>query len=408
MANRTSNRLSAQFVKTTEKAGLQCDGNGLYLQVSSGARGVNKSWVFKYPRNRKTVEMGLGSYMDISLQDARKKATDCRNMLLDGKDPLHERQLVKSLEIPTFGKCCEDYIDGHKKDWTNPKSEVQWRNSLAKDAKKLTNIQVDRITPQLVLQVLNPIWDTKNDTARKVRGRIETVLDYAKSLGYCKGDNPASMKGNLEFSLSSTQTRDHRPSLSWRALPGFIEELRLSKSVSRLALEFTILTATRSKEAIRAEWSEIDLIKKLWIIPKERMKAKREHAIPLSTSAMNILKQQQGVDQKWVFFNEATKKPLSDMAMLEVVRGMTPHLDQFSKKPIVVHGFRSTFRTWASESTNYPAEIAEAALAHKNPNKVEAAYLRSPQHKNRMHLMENYARLAEGMLNLEAIVQFGK
>lgn len=351
--------------------------------------------------------MGLGSYADISLQDARKKAADCRNMLLGDKDPLHERQLMKSLQVPTFGKCCEDYINAHKKDWTNRKSEVQWRNSLANDAKKLTHIQVDRITSQLVLQVLKPIWDTKNDTARKVRGRIETILDYAKSLGYCKGDNPASMKGNLEFSLSSTHKREHRPSLSWRELPAFIKELRRSRSVSRLALEFTILTATRSKEAIQAQWSEFDLSKQLWIIPKERMKAKRAHAIPLSISAINILKQQQGLDQKWVFFNEITKKPLSDMAMLEIVRGMTPYLDQSNKKPIVVHGFRSTFRTWASESTNYPAEIAEAALAHKNPNKVEAAYLRSPQYGNRIHLMENYALLAEGILDLDAIVHFG-
>ena len=407
MANRTSNQLSAKFVETTKKIGNHLDGDGLYLQVREGSRGISKSWIFRYQLNKRVREMGFGALKDVSLQAARQKLAESRKMLLDGKDPLYEKNLKKSLHVPTFSECCEAYIEAHKSDWKNAKSELQWRNTLKNDAKSLSNIKVDFISTPLVLKVLQPIWSEKNDTARKLRGRMERVLDYAKSMGHRTGENPAAMKGNLEFSLAKRpQKVEHQPSLHWKELSVFIKELRSREVVSRLALEFLILTATRTSEVINAQWDEIDLKEKVWVIPAIRMKVPKEHVVPLSESAIKVLKKVKGLHGKWVFPNDKKKNPISNMAMLEVVRGMQGYKDKTSKKPIVVHGFRSTFRTWASEATNFPSEVAEAAIAHNNPNKVEAAYLRSNQFQNRINLMEHYAQLVEGELDGSNVIAF--
>lgn len=407
MANRTSNRLSAKFVETVKAEGNHPDGDGLYLQVREGARGISKSWLFRYQLNKRIREMGLGALRDVSLQEARQKLAEARRMLRDGKDPLYERNLKKSLNVPTFWECCEAYIAIHKSDWKNPKSELQWRNTLKNDAKSISNVKVDSISTPLVLKVLQPIWTEKNDTAKKLRGRIERVLDYAKSMGFRTGENPAAMKGNLEFSLAKKPTeRIHQPSLHWKELSKFIQDLRKSDSISRLALEFLILTASRTSEVINAQWEEINLDEKRWTIPASRMKMAKEHAIPLSPSAIAILEKVKGLNEKWVFPNDKSKGALSNMAMLEVARGIKGYKDKISNKEIVVHGFRSTFRTWASEATNYPAEIAEAALAHNNPNRVEAAYLRSHQFQNRINLMNNYAQLIEGQFDNNQVLQF--
>ena len=407
MANRTSNQLSAKFVETTKTLGNHLDGDGLYLQVREGARGISKSWIFRYQLNKRVREMGFGALKDVSLQAARLKLAESRKMLLEGKDPLYERNLKKSLNVPTFWECCEAYIEIHKSDWKNAKSELQWRNTLKNDAKSLSNIKVDFISTPLVLKVLQPIWNEKNDTARKLRGRIERVLDYAKSMGFRTGENPAAMKGNLEFSLAKKPTeRIHQPSLHWKQLSTFIKELRKSNAVSRLALEFLILTASRTGEVINAQWDEIDLDEKRWTIPATRMKMAKEHAIPLSPSAVAILEKVKGLHEKWVFPNDKKMGALSNMAMLEVVRGIKGYKDKITNKEIVVHGFRSTFRTWVSEATNFPAEIAEAALAHNNPNKVEASYLRSNQYQNRINLMNHFAQLAEGQLDSSQVLPF--
>ena len=407
MANRTSNQLTAKFVETTKKIGNHLDGDGLYLQVREGSRGISKSWIFRYQLNKRVREMGFGALKDVSLQAARQKLAESRKMLLDGKDPLYEKNLKKSLHVPTFSECCEAYIEAHKSDWKNAKSELQWRNTLKNDAKSLSNIKVDFISTPLVLKVLQPIWSEKNNTARKLRGRMERVLDYAKSMGHRTGENPAAMKGNLEFSLAKKpQKVEHQPSLHWKELSVFIKDLRSREVVSRLALEFLILTATRTSEVINAHWDEIDLKEKVWVIPAIRMKAAKEHAVPLSESAIKVLKKVKGLHGKWVFPNDKKKNPISNMAMLEVVRGMQGYKDKTSKKPIVVHGFRSTFRTWASEATNFPSEVAEAAIAHNNPNKVEAAYLRSNQFQNRINLMEHYAQLVEGELDGSNVIAF--
>jgi len=407
MANRTSNQLSAKFVANTKVIGNHLDGDGLYLQVREGSRGISKSWIFRYQLNKKVRDMGFGALKDVSLQEARVKLAESRKLLLEGKDPLYERNLKKNISVPTFWECCEAYIDAHKSDWKNHKSELQWRNTLKNDAKTLSSLKVDYISTPLILKVLQPIWNTKNDTARKLRGRIERVLDYAKSMGYRTGENPASMKGNLEFTLSNKpQKIIHQPSLHWKELPVFIKELRSREAVSRLALEFLILTATRTSEVINAQWNEIDLSEKRWIIPASRMKAGKEHAIPLSDAAVRVLNIVSCLHKQWVFPNIKNNTSLSNMAMLEVLRDMDGYKDKVSKKPIVVHGFRSTFRTWASEATNFPAEIAEAALAHRNPNKVEAAYLRSQQYQNRIKLMHHYAQLAEGIYDKGQVLKF--
>jgi integrase len=407
MANRTSNQLSAKFVANTKVIGNHLDGDGLYLQVREGSRGISKSWIFRYQLNKKVREMGFGALKDVSLQEARVKLAESRKLLLEGKDPLYERNLKKTISVPTFWECCEAYIDAHKSDWKNHKSELQWRNTLKNDAKTLSSLKVDYISTPLILKVLQPIWNTKNDTARKLRGRIERVLDYAKSMGYRTGENPASMKGNLEFTLSTKPPKIiHQPSLHWKELPVFIKELRSREAVSRLALEFLILTATRTSEVINAQWNEIDLNKKRWIIPDSRMKAGKEHAIPLSDAAVRVLNIVRGLHKQWVFPNLKNNTSLSNMAMLEVLRDMNGYKDKVSKKPIVVHGFRSTFRTWASEATNFPAEIAEAALAHSNPNKVEAAYLRSHQYQNRINLMKYFSDFVDGKLNENNILIF--
>jgi integrase len=351
--------------------------------------------------------MGFGALKDVSLQAARQKLAESRKLLLDGKDPLYEKNLKKSLNVPTFSECCEAYIEAHKSDWKNAKSELQWRNTLKNDAKSLSNVKVDFISTPLILKVLQPIWGKKNDTARKLRGRMERVLDYAKSMGHRTGENPAAMKGNLEFSLAKKPRNIvHQPSLHWKELPIFIKELRSSEVVSRLALEFLILTATRTSEVINAQWDEINLKDKIWIIPASRMKAAKEHAVPLSNSAVRVLENVKDLHDKWVFPNDKKRNCLSNMAMLEVVRGMKGYKDRISKKPIVVHGFRSTFRTWASEATNFPAEISEAALAHSNPDKVEASYLRSHQYQNRIGLMNHYAELVEGAFDNHGIIEF--
>lgn len=407
MANRTSNRLSAKFVESSKEVGNHPDGDGLYLQVRKGARGISKSWIFRYQLNKRVREMGFGSTKDISLHDARKKVQESRKLLIDGKDPISERNLKKSLDVPTFWECSESYINIHKADWKNPKSELQWRNTLKKDAKGLCGIKVDSVNTPLILKTLQPIWIKKNDTAKKLRGRIERVLDYAKSMGYRTGENPASMKGNLEFSLAKNpKARVHQASLDWKELSSFIKVLRSKNAISRLALEFLILTASRTNEVIKAEWSEINFDEKRWVIPGNRMKMGKEHAIPLSSTAIAVLEKVRGLHEKWIFPNDKKNNCLSNMAMLEVVRGIKKFKDKASDKPIVVHGFRSTFRTWASEATNFPSEIAEAALAHSNPNRVEAAYLRSHQFQNRIELMNHYALLADGAFDNGQVLEF--
>ncbi len=386
------NKLTAVAVANMTKPGLYADGNGLYLQV---ARGGTKSWLFRYMRGGKARQMGLGPVHIVPLARARAKAMECQRGLLEGVDPLEARQArvaqtrVEAAKGIAFRACAEKHISAHEAGWRNPKHRDQWKNSLATYVYPVIgDLPVGEIDTGLVLKILEPIWTSKTETAGRVRGRLESVLDWAAARGYRNGENPARWRGHLD-KLLPARTKvakvRHHPAMPYTELPSFMAELRDRSSVSARALEFAILTAARTGEVIGAQWSEIDLGARIWTIPAERMKAGREHRVPLSERAVEVLSQLPR-EAEWVFPGGRTGKPLSNMALLELMRGMRPG-DGF-----VPHGFRSTFRDWASERTAFPHEVCEMALAHAIPNKVESAYRRGDLFEKRRRLMAQWAK----------------
>jgi integrase len=377
------------------KAGMHGDGGGLYLQVTeSGAR----TWIyrFKAPSGR-TREMGLGSLNTISLAEAREAARDCRKLCRDGTDPIEQRReklaatRIESAKIMTFDACAEHYIAAHRAGWRNPKRASQWPNTLATYVSPVFgSVPVQAVDVGLVMKALEPIWREKPETASRVRGRIESVLDWATARGYRQGDNPARWRGHLENLLparAKVQRVEHHAALPYPEIGEFIEELRCQEGIAARALETAILTATRTGELIGARWSEIDLDAKLWTIPAERMKAGKEHRVPLSDTVVAILEKMQKVRlaDDFVFPGGKAGKPLSNMAMAMLLR-------RLGRGDLTVHGFRSTFRDWAAECTNFPREVAEMALAHALSDKVEAAYRRGDLFEKRRRLMEAWAK----------------
>ncbi len=386
-------RLSALKVGRLKEPGMYPDGAGLYLQVSgTGA----KSWIYRFMLAGRAREMGLGPLHTVTLADARKLAQDARRLRLAGIDPIEERrQRLEALRAErartvTFDEAAEAYIGAHEKGWRNAKHGAQWRATLKAYASPVFGrLSVKEIDTGLVAKALEPIWATKTETASRVRGRIESVLDWAAARGHRTGDNPARWKGHLENLLpnrSKVQKVVHRPALPYDDIGPFIGQLRDQDGVAAQALEFLILTATRTSETIGARWSEIDLPNAMWTIPADRIKAGREHRIPLPDRAIRILlalKKEQLSD--WVFPGGKSGKPLSNMALLAL-------LNRMGRSDLTVHGFRSTFRDWAAERTNYPREVAEQALAHSIPDKVEAAYRRGDLLEKRRRLMSEWAR----------------
>ena len=375
------------------------DGGGLYLQATrSTTGGVNRNWVLRYELDGKRHDMGLGSLYDVGLAAARRKAKELREQIvLDGMDPLGARaeqraerraraQAARAEEAKaqTFAQCVEKYLTVHGDKWQNLKHAAQWRSSLETYAYPVIgDLNVAEIDEGHLVRVLQPIWKKIPETARRVRGRIEAVLGYATVSKFRSGDNPARWRNHLETLLGGTaKVVEHHAALPFSEAPAFLAELRGRKSTSASALEFAILTAARTGEVIGARWSEIDLKDKEWRVPPSRMKAKREHRVPLSPRALEILK---GLERrsKYVFGSSVTGKPLSNMALLELLRGM--------RAGITTHGFRSTFRDWAGERTNFPREVAEMALAHAVSDKVEAAYRRGDLFQKRRKLMEGGA-----------------
>lgn len=375
------------------------DGNGLYLQATlSKTGGVNRNWVFRYELDGQRRDMGIGSLHDVGLAAARQKAKDLREQIvLKGIDPLEtrndekaqrraERQAKRAekAKAQTFAQCVEKYLAVHGDKWKNAKHSAQWRATLETYAYPVIgDLNVADIDEGHLVRVLQPIWKKIPETARRVRGRIEAVLGYATVSKFRAGDNPARWRNHLETLLGGTQKAvEHHAAIPFTETPTFIAELRARKSTSASALEFLILTAARTGEAIGARWPEIDLKQKIWTVPPGRMKGKREHRVPLSPRAVEILK---GLDRRgsFVFGSTVTNKPLSNMALLELLRGMRPG--------VTTHGFRSSFRDWASERTNFPREVAEAALAHVIPDKVEAAYRRGDLFEKRRRLMDSWA-----------------
>lgn len=359
--------------------------------MASGA----KSWIFRYMKNGKAREMGLGPVRDVSVAEAREHASACRKLLLDGKDPIDARKAVRQAEAlahaktVTFAECAESYIESHKTGWKNDKHVSQWRNTLRDYAfPYLENLSVGAIDTGLVMKCLEPIWVAKPETASRVRGRIESILDWAKARGYRQGENPATWRGHLDHLLprsSKVAAVRHHPALPYAEIGKFMKDLRGQTGIAASALEFTILTAARTDESLGAPWCEFDLENAVWIIPAKRMKMKREHRVPLSKPVLDILQRMAALRiSDYVFPGAKQNRPLSNMAMLELLKRM-------GRKGITVHGFRSTFRDWTAELTSYPREVAEMALAHTVGNDVEEAYRRGDLLMKRYKLMEDWA-----------------
>jgi integrase len=398
---RTLHRLSAVAVAGAKTAGYFADGGNLYLRVAVGASNgkkkppISKGWIFRFTVAGRTRDAGLGGYPTVSLARARDEADRCRRLVAAGIDPIearneeHQAALVASAKAMTFEQCAKAFIEGHKAGWRNEKHRQQWTNTLETYAYPvLGTLAVAAIDTGLVMKVLEPIWAIKPETAGRVRGRIERVLDWAKVRGYRDGDNPARLRGHLDTLLpkkSKVHKVKHHAALPYRDVGAFMAKLREETSISAHALAFLILTATRTSEVLEVPWDEFDLDERVWTIPPERMKADKEHRVPLAPRAVAILKEMKQIRlNEYVFPGAKPGRPLSNMALAMLLR-------RLGYGNITAHGFRSSFRDWAAERTSFPREVAEMALAHKIPDAVEAAYRRSDLFDKRRKLMEAWA-----------------
>ena len=386
---RTAKPLTALAVSKLTKPGRYAVGDGAYLQISEWG---TRAWVFRYSRNGCGRHMGLGPHNLITLAEAREKAREARKALLNGEDPLtakREKRARKKLELAkgiTFKQAAERMMTSHGAAWKNPKHRQQWKNTLTTYAyPHFGELYVGTVEIGLVLKALEPIWTEKPETASRLRGRIEAVLDWAKARGYREGENPARWRGHLDKLLPNRRkmkrVRNH-PAMPYDELPAFMDALRVRESTSARALEFAIMTAGRTCEVIGATWPEIDLKAGVWTVRPDRMKAGKEHRVPLSERAVALLSALPR-EGEFVFMGGRAGKPLSNMALLELMRGM--------RREFVPHGFRSTFRDWAAECTGYPSEVVEMALAHAIASKVEAAYRRGDLFEKRRQLMAEWS-----------------
>jgi integrase len=385
------NRLSARTVQTLTTPGRHADGGNLYLTVSpSGA----KSWLFIYRQGSRQREMGLGGINRVPLARAREMAALARQALAAGKDPIALK--AGQTSKLTFGAVADEHIAAMESAWRNEKHRAQWRMTLTVYAKSLRALPIDSIDTEAILSILKPLWLSKPETASRLRGRIEAVLDAAKARGLREGDNPARWKGHLDNLLPrpAKLTRGHHVAMPYRDLPGFVARLREYHAVAALALEFTILTAARSGEVLGTTWDEIDGATKIWTVPATRMKAGRIHRVPLSDQAMDVLDKASALGREgFVFPGTKAGKPLSNMAMDMTLRRM--------QADVTVHGFRSSFRDWVGEETSFPREVAEAALAHIVGDETERAYRRGDALQKRRALMVDWADYCATISNLE-------
>lgn len=370
------------------------DGGGLYF-VSRPPNGA--SWIFRFSRHGKDRWMGIGQYPTVALSDARARATDARRLLIDDIDPIENRrqqraqtklQLVRRI---TFAQCAALYINSHKTSWRNSKHSAQWDATLKAYAYPLIgSLPVAAVDTSLVMKVLQPIWNAKPETASRLRGRIEAILNWATVSEFRTGLNPARWRGHLDNLLparSKIAKVAHHAALPYAEVPDFMAKLRKQEGVAARAFEFLILTAARTGEVIGAKWSEINLRDKLWTVPADRMKAGRDHRVPLSPRAVEILhavRSGQPEADGFVFPGNKPRRPLSNMAFLMLLRRM-------ERTGMTAHGLRSSFRDWCAERTSFPSEVAEMALAHAVGNKVEAAYRRGDLYEKRQQLMDHWA-----------------
>jgi integrase len=393
---RTIGKLTALKVDKARQAGMYGDGGGLWLRITPDGA---KNWVFRYMLNGRPRWMGMGPLHTINLAEARKRAAEHRLQRHDGIDPIEARRAERlqarldAAKAVTFKECAEAYIKTHRAGWRNDKHAAQWGATLGTYAEPVIGkLSVQAIDTALVLKVLEPIWTTKPETAGRVRGRIESILDWAKVRSYREGENPARWRGHLDKllpALGNVRRVEHHAAMPYAALPALLIELRAQEGIAARALEFAILTAARTGETLSARWSEFDLLDKTWTVPAERMKARREHRVPLSARALAILEEMQrfrpaGDGNGYVFPGGKAGRPLSNMAFLMLLRRMA-HAD------LTAHGFRATFKTWASERTSFQNEIVEASLAHIIGSKVEQAYRRGDMFEKRRRLMHQWA-----------------
>lgn len=403
---RSLHKLSATTVAKEKRPGYYGDGGGLWLQVSPAG---TKSWVFRFTRNGKTREMGLGAVHTVTLADARERALECRRQLLDEVDPIEARNARKltaqatAAKLLTFDEAARDYIAAHRAGWRNAKHADQWQATLDTYASPVFgSLPVASIDTALVVKALTPIWSTKTETASRLRGRIEAVLAFGDKREDRERLNPARWKGHLDKLLAKPEKLakvEHHAALPYARIGEFMRQLRAEQGTAARAVELIILTACRTSEAFLATVDEFDRKAKVWTIPAERMKAEKEHRVPLSDAALTLtadLNPEQG--SAFVFPGAKAGKPLSNMAGLQLLKRM-------GYGDFTVHGFRSTFRDWAAERTNFPREVAEAALAHKLKDKVEAAYQRADLIVKRARLMQAWADYCNRAESPAAVVE---
>ena len=379
------NKLSPPAVSALKKPGRFADGNGLYLVVSPTG---NKKWILRTVVQGRRTDIGLGGISTTTLAKARRKAAELREVARDGGNPIEDRRKSNS-HAPTFKEAAIQVHADHKKTWKNEKHAAQWISTLKEYTyPHFGDIRIDQVSSADVLKSLSPIWLTKPETARRVRQRIGTVMDWAKAAGHRSGDNP--IDGIQKGLPKQPKQTGHHAALPYGEISNFISDLRTTTAdeTTRLAFEFLILTATRTSEVLLAKWSEIDLKNKTWTIPADRMKAGRKFRVPLGKRCLNILKRAKTLaeDSEYLFHGRTKTKPLSNAAFLMIVRRMG--------KDITPHGYRSTFRDWAAERTNFSREVCEMALAHVVSNKTEAAYLRGDLFDKRRSLMDTWESYA--------------
>ena len=402
---RAIQRLSPAKVRSA-KAGMWCDGGGLYLQCTEGADDrLRKSWLFRYASDGRERQMGLGPLDAVSLAEAREKAADCRRLRLAGIDPIAHRDAARmqaaldAAKAMTFDECRDAYIKAHAAGWRNAKHRQQWESTLKTYCSPVFGkVSVQAVDVALVMKAVEPIWTTKPETASRLRGRIESILDWAKVRGLRAGDNPARWRGHLDQLLpapNKVRKVRHHAALPYPEIGAFMVELRDRDGVAALALEFCVLTAARTNEVLGAKWDEID--GQIWTIPASRMKAGREHRVPLYDPAMAIIERMKAVRGNDYVFPGDRRDILSNMALLMTLRRM-------GRGDLTTHGFRATFRTWAAERSQFPREVVESALAHVIGNKVEAAYQRGDLFDKRRRLMDAWADYCARAANVEASV----
>jgi integrase len=379
---RVLGKLSAARVAKLAKRGRYSDGGGLWLQVS---KWDTKAWVFRWERESRERMMGLGATGTVTLANARERARRCRLMVLDGVDPIEQRtaersqRRVEAAKSATFQECAEQYVASHRAAWRNAKHAEQWESTLRRFAFPVFgNVSVNAIDTTLMIRVLEPIWRKTPETGSRVRGRIESVLDWATVRGFRAGDNPARWRGHLSKLFPSrrkVRATRHHPALAYGEVPGFMIELRERHGAAARALEFLILTGARTGEVLGAAWREVDPGARIWTVPASRTKTGREHRQPLTDAAMCALGTP-GHPETPLF-------PVGRTAILEIMRAMRPGC--------VPHGFRSSFRDWAAERTNFPQEVCETALGHLVGDAVQRAYRRGDLFDKRRRLMDAWA-----------------